>query len=364
MPLFMDFHHIPGITVEMVKQAHMADLQVQDQLGVRYLQFWVNEEMGHVFCLIDGPDALSCEKVHQMAHGGIACNLQRVEQGMFNLFMGKGSINENHLTLTNTGSIDIAKRTIMVVDIKGRNHQAPGLATALQDYKKDCLGLLNEWNGRHFEQHLDGIHIGIFNASGDALNCALQMRENFSRSKKLSRGPMPDLEFRMALNHDQPLKEVGGFFEDALKTIKHYLFLVRPGEILLSSNLERVHGELVQKGRKIQGVHILSSNDEVFVDKLFAAIDSNIDKENFGIEQLAKEVAMSRAQLFRRIKSLSGRSPNKFVNRYRMHLALELLKMKKYNVCQVAQDLGYSNPSYFSKMFKKEFGILPSELSH
>jgi len=363
MPLFMDFHHIPGITVEMVKQAHMADLEVQDQMGVRYLQFWVNEEMGHVFCLIDGPDALSCEKVHQMAHGGIACNLQKVEQGMFNLFMGKGNINESHLTLTNTGTIDIAKRTMLVVDIKGANHCVPNLSTALQHYKKDCLRLLGEWNGRHFDQHSDETFIGIFNASGDALNCALQLQGIFSRSRELGRGPETELEFRMALNYDQPLKEVGGFFEDGLKAIKHYLFLVRPGGILLSSNLERVHGELVQNNPKIQGVHILSSNDEVFVHKLFAAMDSNIDQENFGIEQLAKKIAMSRAQLFRKIKSLSGRSPNKFVNRYRMHLALELLKMKKYNVCEVAQDLGYSNPSYFSKVFKKEFGILPSELS-
>ena len=75
MPLYMDYHKIDNITIEDVKTAHMADVAIQDKYGVKYHQFWVNQEAGSVFCLVEGPDKKTCELVHQMAHGNIACAL-------------------------------------------------------------------------------------------------------------------------------------------------------------------------------------------------------------------------------------------------------------------------------------------------
>jgi hypothetical protein len=57
MPLFMDFHKIENITLDAVRMAHSADEAIQDRYGVKYHQFWVNEEAGSVFCLVEGPDA-------------------------------------------------------------------------------------------------------------------------------------------------------------------------------------------------------------------------------------------------------------------------------------------------------------------
>ncbi|HKI88702.1 MAG TPA: DUF4242 domain-containing protein, partial [Draconibacterium sp.] len=79
MPLYMDFHIIPDVTIEDVKSAHMADEEVQHKYGVKYHQFWVNEEAGTVFCLMEGPDKEACTATHQEAHGNVACKIEEVE---------------------------------------------------------------------------------------------------------------------------------------------------------------------------------------------------------------------------------------------------------------------------------------------
>jgi AraC-like DNA-binding protein len=73
-------------------------------------------------------------------------------------------------------------------------------------------------------------------------------------------------------------------------------------------------------------------------------------------------MGMSRPQLYRKTTSLTGKSPNDFIKEIRMRKAWHLLKLKKGNISEVALEVGYSNPSYFSKIFHESFGCTPSEL--
>ncbi|MBI2776707.1 MAG: DUF4242 domain-containing protein [Chloroflexi bacterium] len=81
MPTYMDVHDIPGVTAEAVAGAHEKDLQVQGQYGVNYKSYWVDEEQGKVFCLVDAPDRETAARVHREAHGLEAHTLFEVEQG-------------------------------------------------------------------------------------------------------------------------------------------------------------------------------------------------------------------------------------------------------------------------------------------
>ena len=81
MPTYMDMHDIPGVTAEAVKGAHEADLRVQGQYGVSYTHYWVDEEQGKVFCLVEAPDRETATRVHREAHGLEAHTLFEVEQG-------------------------------------------------------------------------------------------------------------------------------------------------------------------------------------------------------------------------------------------------------------------------------------------
>ena len=81
MPTYMDMHDIPGVKASDVVGAHEADVRVQAKYGVNYKHYWVDEENGKVFCLVDAPDRETANLVHQEAHGLVAQSLFEVEQG-------------------------------------------------------------------------------------------------------------------------------------------------------------------------------------------------------------------------------------------------------------------------------------------
>lgn len=82
MPLFMDVHEIDGgVAMDDVAKAHLADLQTQAAHDVRYLRYWVDEQGGMVFCLVEAPSAEAAADVHREAHGLVADRVYRVQEG-------------------------------------------------------------------------------------------------------------------------------------------------------------------------------------------------------------------------------------------------------------------------------------------
>lgn len=82
MGLFMDVHNLGGrVSAEDVAAAHQADLEIQGSHGVTYLRYWVNEEQGKVFCLVESPDAATANQVHRDAHGLVADEIYPVVAG-------------------------------------------------------------------------------------------------------------------------------------------------------------------------------------------------------------------------------------------------------------------------------------------
>jgi hypothetical protein len=82
MPLYLDkHHHIDGLTVDGLKKAHEADLAIQEQYGVKYLQYWFNEDTGTVFCLVEAPSKEAAAEVHRLAHGLEADEIIEVQPG-------------------------------------------------------------------------------------------------------------------------------------------------------------------------------------------------------------------------------------------------------------------------------------------
>ena len=81
MTTFIDIHDLPGVKAEDVAGAHAADVRVQEQYGVDYRHYWVDEAAGKVFCLVDAPDRETAARVHREAHGLEAEILHEVVQG-------------------------------------------------------------------------------------------------------------------------------------------------------------------------------------------------------------------------------------------------------------------------------------------
>ena len=99
--------------------------------------------------------------------------------------------------------------------------------------------------------------------------------------------------------------------------------------------------------------------DQAFLIKATNLIKKNLGKE-FNVDDLCQEMGMSRSSLYNKIKALTDHSPSDFVRQIRMTEAATLLKSKKYTVAEVSDMMGYSDPKYFTDIFKKHYGMTPS----
>lgn len=103
------------------------------------------------------------------------------------------------------------------------------------------------------------------------------------------------------------------------------------------------------------------SLDERFVMKAKEVIEKNMSDHSFGVEQFAEEMFLSRAQLFRKLKALIDTSPSEFINDVRLQKAAELIQTKADTLAQISYTVGFNEQSYFTKRFRKKFGVTPSE---
>ncbi len=107
----------------------------------------------------------------------------------------------------------------------------------------------------------------------------------------------------------------------------------------------------------------VTSRDRTFMQDLLTVTEKHIDDETFSVEQLGKEVNMSTSQINRKLKALINQSAQQFIRSVRMQRAHELLKNKAATVAEIAYQVGFKDPGYFTKVFKAHFGQQPSEVN-
>lgn len=106
---------------------------------------------------------------------------------------------------------------------------------------------------------------------------------------------------------------------------------------------------------------IKETKTERFIQEVMDLIDSNVDKQYLNVDYLADEMCMSRATFYRKMEEMFGESPSMFIRKYRLKKAIIYLQTQNYSLKQISDKVGFSNAKYFSKAFKNEFGVLPSE---
>ncbi|MDO6518994.1 hybrid sensor histidine kinase/response regulator transcription factor [Zobellia uliginosa] len=105
----------------------------------------------------------------------------------------------------------------------------------------------------------------------------------------------------------------------------------------------------------------VSSVDETLMLKLKKYIEEHVQDQNLTLEHMATEIGVSRAQLFRKMKALTGLTPNNFIKSVRLKFAVQLLEENKLQISEVALLCGFKEPSYFSRCFRETYGCTPKE---
>lgn len=130
----------------------------------------------------------------------------------------------------------------------------------------------------------------------------------------------------------------------------------------LLKHRERLRQRFIQESRPEFMPEEMNELDKAFLEKLVALIEQNLDNPELSVDTFTREMAVSRTQLFRKLKSLTGMSATEFIRDYRLRRAYQLLRQSDLNVSQVIYATGFNSRSYFYQCFKKKFGVSPSEL--
>ena len=138
------------------------------------------------------------------------------------------------------------------------------------------------------------------------------------------------------------------------------LLKLRLSQLITSRQLifDKFFGAISGADEKINS----NSIDKEFIQKLLDYINENISDSNLSVEELASQLKLSRSQLYRKIKAITGQTVNEFIRKIRLERAKQILDSGRGNISEACFSVGFSSPSYFSKCFKAHFGILPSEI--
>ena len=105
----------------------------------------------------------------------------------------------------------------------------------------------------------------------------------------------------------------------------------------------------------------VNSEEEALVGQLLKAIEQNLDNTEYSVDQLARDVALGRTNLYKRMQTMLGITPNDFIRSVRLKRAAVLLSDTDISIIEISERVGFSTPRYFSTQFKKMFGVTPSE---
>ena len=258
MPLYMDLHRgLKGVCREDVEHAHHLDEQVQDKYGVKYQKFWMNEETGTLFCLMEGPNKEACAKVHQEAHGMVACEIIEVHPSDFATIMGPDFPSPTGIAVHPDGKLDAAIRTFLFTDIVN--------STSLTDQYGDIVAMTilrkhNEIVRNSLQAHVgtevkhtgDGI-MATFMTSSKAIHSAMQIQYDLKEYR--DKNPNSPLHVRIGVNAGEPVTEGNDFFGAAVQLTKRICDIAGPDQILIS---EIVKGLCM--GRSFQFEEVAAQN--------------------------------------------------------------------------------------------------------
>jgi AraC-like DNA-binding protein len=358
MPIYMDVHIVPGVKAINVAEAHRKDLLHQEEHGCKCMTYWIDEQRESIFCLIEASDKDAVEEMHRQAHGLIPNKIIEVNNTIVESFLGRiydpeeATISDHGLKIFNDPSFRILLVTATIDPVLLQHNSGIERANELLNKHNNVIRKnLTQYGGREVEHERNGFIIS-FASAAKAVDCALAIQKDtpYADGK--------ELDFKMGINAGEPVEKSNKLFGDVIQFAANLCTIAEHSQIAVASSVK----ELVSKDFPLNGKKnflTLSPNDECLLELLFSKLEENWQDADFDITGYCHAVAMSNSQLYRKTISLTGLSPNILLKEFRLEKAKELMKKQRYSIAQITFDAGFTSASYFTKCFKKKYGLLP-----
>jgi AraC-like DNA-binding protein len=366
MPLYMDRHNIPGLTPRDVAVAHAKDLEIQEHYGCMCITYWVDEERGNVFCLIQSPNKQIVTEMHNKAHGLIPHDIIEVDSNVVKAFLGR--LNDPDMSGLNDSSDphiinDPAFRYLLCVDLKDRIlfdslHGKSFASQLIRNFNTLVRETVQHYSGRIVENHEE--FLTTFVSATNAIDCAIQIRNSILFQNTCLN--LPKVEIKIGLSSGFPVSESRTLFGDAINKAKRYCFVSEVNTICLTPGIkEQYKGSASRIFNGSKSIRIFTADEDIFLRKLLEAFQNAIFDPEISIDKLCSQLGVSTSGLYRNSMTLTGLSPNDLLKEIKLVKALNLLQKQNKNISETAYELSFTNPSYFTKCFKKRFNVIPAD---
>lgn len=298
--------------------------------------------------------------MHDQAHGAVPHKIIEVDSAVVESFLGRIEDPEKSQKVALNIINDPAFRTIMVVGIKTLFlKEAAGKCVNhdIDKYYRPIIKSVTKFQGRIVKQKTDYILVS-FDSVTDAVLCALEIQAGYDQ--KSDPGIVCSKEAKIGLSAGVPVSEKEGIFEDTVQLAERLCDVVK-GQVVLTSEVRDLYeSENLNISVDKDNINVLSSKDEKFLNLLMDYTEREWRNTTLNVDDFSKCLGYSKSQLYRKMVSITGKSPNSFIKEYRLNKALQLLNKKNENVSEIAFETGFNTPAYFSKCFQKAYGTLPS----
>lgn len=239
--MYMDRHEFTNLTAEEAAAAHVNDLEVQGQFGVRFVTYWFDYERQTAFCLATAPTEGAMQDVHRASHGIMPYQIIEVDQRMVERFMG-GVVEHP----PGEPYVDTAFRTILFTDMEGSTGITQQLGDAramvlLRTHDEVVREALAAHGGSEVKHTGDGM-MAAFTSVAGAIRCAVRIQDRLGDANARMESPV---RVRIGLAAGEPVTEADDLFGAAVQLAARLCSKAEPGTILVSS---AVHDLAMGKG--------------------------------------------------------------------------------------------------------------------
>ncbi|MCK0136166.1 nickel-binding protein [Arenibacter sp. S6351L] len=356
MPIYMDRHDVSKeVTAESVARLHLEDLKVQHKYNCRGLTYWFDNKRKTAFCLVEAPNAESVNKMHNHAHGELSHSIIEVDASLVESFLGRMEDPDVKPGAELNVIGESAFRFLLSVRIQiGRlnNNLDSGLASSISDYTHKIIKVVKAMQGTLVRQDSRNLLISLTTVQ-HAVHCGLALQEKLGKV-------YPQLSLSIGLDAGQPVEGNKSIFEDTIQTSRR---LCEMGRGFSVSPMVQEMYKNEQSDTDLNSIQMvkISAVEMVFFNKLFDFLESNFSRSELRIDAFASSLGYSRSQAYRNSLGLLGLSPNAYLNKYRLEKSLDKLNSGMNTVSETGFLCGFSSSSYFSKCFRKMYGISPKE---
>ena len=360
MPIYMDLHIAPGVTPKQVAEAHIEDVKIQHKYCCKAMTYWIDEDKGNVFCLIEAPDKESVIAMHEKAHGLIPHEIIQVNSDVVRAFLGRISDPDNAIAQPETNLkvfTESAFRVILVtktLDTRLLLHKLgkERMQELLLLYNTIVRDLSRNHGGREVYLKEEGYVVSFVSAS-QAMECALAIQK-----KLLSAGGLIGL--RVGIHAGVPVNKSDSIFGTTIRFAQFLCNIAKANQITTSSIVRNLYkGNDWSLAVQQTDIRWLTAGEENFLETLIETLAAHWHNPEFDMPDFCRVMSISKPQLYRKTVAITGMSPNSLLREYRLQQSLDFLRSEDRNISQTTFDTGFSSPSYFTKCFQKRFGLQP-----